>query len=113
MTSKPLGHFVSCIQHTSMCSFLRSTLNWPRFVADERPLTLNVPMVMFERDRDPFSGITDDRRKLLLMALLMCICTVHAHPFRRDRQTLASIQTSEDYIRGDIITVGKAQCGNE
>ena len=60
MTSKALGHFVSCMQHTSMCSLLRSSLSWPRYVADERPLTLNVPIVKFEGDRDPFDGITDD-----------------------------------------------------
>ena len=63
MTSKPLGHFVSCIQHTSMCSLLRSSLSWSRFIADERPLTLNVPMVKFERDRGPFSGVSNDCEK--------------------------------------------------
>ena len=54
------GHFVSSIQHTSMCRLLRSSLSWSRFVADERPLTLNVPMVKFESGPGPFSGITSD-----------------------------------------------------
>ena len=58
MTSKPLGHFVSCIQHNYVdVQFVESLLRWPRFVADERPLTLNMPMVKFEEVRDPFVGI--------------------------------------------------------
>ena len=43
-----------------MCRLLRSSLSWSRFVADERPLTLNVPMVKFESDRGPFGAITSD-----------------------------------------------------
>ena len=39
---------------------LRSSLSWSRFVADERPLTLNVPMVKSESDRGPFGAITSD-----------------------------------------------------
>ena len=99
MTSKPLGHFVCSIQHTSMCSLLRSSQSLSRFIADERPLTLNVPMVKFERDRGPFNGISNDcdsteiyGRELHLMALLMCICTARVHPFIGDRLSLASFQ---------------------
>ena len=63
MMSKPPGHFVSCIQQTSMCRLLRSSLSSTRFVADDRPLTLNVPIVKLVSDRGPFRDITSDGEK--------------------------------------------------
>ena len=72
-----------------MCHLLRSSLIWSRFVADERTLTLNVPMVKFEWPRpirrhherwEKHGNLLC--RELHLVALLMCVCTARVHPYR-------------------------------
>ena len=86
-----------------MFRLMRSSLSWSRLVADERPLTLNVPMVKFESDRGPFGAITSDGeehgnlygRELLLIALLMCVCTARVHPYTETGHRRQELKTGE------------------